>query len=855
MEKWMKGLLTGLSALAAVCGTGAETCRMPENAFVVQNVRGYNSWPMVQAMGNRLVCSYSRDNAFPADGHTIHPGSRDAYAKYSDDGGRTWSAEVAVASDPAVGEVNEGIGLDSTGAAIAWVRCWGGKNDRRHELYRTTDGVRFEKIASISPEPFPMQVMDPIPVPSLGLVSFWFAGEYRKGGDNSWGMLVSADDGHTWTNRVIEKGLSVKEWVTEPSCVHLGGGRLLVIGRCEQGLGTQFQVTSEDCGRTWKKARTNIGDVRESTPSLVYDPKSGLVSNYYYHRGARKLKRRVASAEFIFKHPESWPEPEVLAEGYEKRPHDAGNVKVTRLGDRDCCAWYTGTPSDASVVLTVVPAPHSFTDRWVFVHDMLTDDAQLDRMTNAVRLAASHGANGILLDCGLDCLRHMDYRRRARTQKVIDVCGALGLEVIPDIWSAGHGVLVNSGINRMEGVPVENAPFIAGEGAAVWDRSAANEVALDAATGWNKVGGMHRWIKTVDVKPHRRYRLSFSLRTIGLKGSDGFRVLSANAKHRQWFPSDQIRVPVEADSDWTEHVFDFNTFETDRYHLYVGCMTGWQAGTFELKDVRLAEAAPTDVLSRPGAPRTLRNARTGESYREGADYEVPPFRRCQWKGGEPMVELKLPSGSRIAKGTPLRFDCYVPALVEGGCYSTCLSEPEIWKKFEESAADLEELLHPKKWFFSMDEFRTGNTCAACRARGLEMAQLYGEALTRMHGIVRRVHPGAEIYVWSDMLDPNHNGVEQYYNCRGSFEGAWKLVPKDLVIACWYDRKCEESLAFFSGHGFRTLAASYYDEKPAFVYSRRFRDAARRTEGTTGFMFTTWRHNYADLPAYMKMMGE
>ena len=329
--------------------------RLPLKAHVISAVPGYNSWPMIQAAGSKLFCSYSRDNARPKDGHTINPGSRDSYLRVSLDGGLTWSDEITVADDPKIGEVNEGIGLDETGAAILWVRCWG--KDRRHELYRTTDGRTIEKIATIRPDPFPMQVMDPVRVEGLGLVSPWFAGNYRKGGANSWGLLVSTDNGRTWSQRIIEKYLSVKEWVTEPSLVDLGGGRLLIVGRCEQGLGTQFQVTSVDGGKTWKKFRTNIGDVRESTPSLVYDAKSALVANYYYHRGAKKLKRRVANADFIFGHPDSWPEPEVLDEGFEPRAHDAGNVKATRLGDTDCCAWYTGTQSNSTVVVTVVPKP------------------------------------------------------------------------------------------------------------------------------------------------------------------------------------------------------------------------------------------------------------------------------------------------------------------------------------------------------------------------------------------------------------------------------------------------------------------------------------------------------------------
>jgi len=354
-SKWLmaSSLFVGIGFAADARMSATGDYRLPENAQVVSEVPGYNSWPMMQAVGDRLFCSYSRDNARPKDGHTINSGSRDSYLRISSDGGHTWSDEITVADDPKVGEVNEGIGLDETGAAILWVRCWG--KDRRHELYRTVDGKDIEKIATVRPYPFPMQIMDPVRVEGLGLVSPWFAGNYRKDGSNSWGLLVSADNGRTWSHRIIEKDLSVKEWVTEPSLVDLGGGRLLIVGRCEKKLGNQFQVTSSDGGKTWKKTRTNISDVRESTPSLVHDAKSGLVSNYYYHRGAKKLKRRVAAADFIFGHPDCWPDPEVLAEGFEPRAWDAGNVKATRLGNTDCCAWYTGTQSNATVVVTVVP--------------------------------------------------------------------------------------------------------------------------------------------------------------------------------------------------------------------------------------------------------------------------------------------------------------------------------------------------------------------------------------------------------------------------------------------------------------------------------------------------------------------
>ena len=64
----------------------------------MQEADAYNSWPMVQALGDRLVCAYSRGRR-----HTIHEGERGVFARTSADGGRTWTPEVPDAVDPAYG--------------------------------------------------------------------------------------------------------------------------------------------------------------------------------------------------------------------------------------------------------------------------------------------------------------------------------------------------------------------------------------------------------------------------------------------------------------------------------------------------------------------------------------------------------------------------------------------------------------------------------------------------------------------------------------------------------------------------------------------------------------------------------
>ena len=310
---------------------------------VVQNVPGYNSWPMIQTVGGRLVCAYSRGT-----GHTIAEGKRGVFARVSDDGGATWLDEVCVANDPSAGEVTIGKGLDADGAMLLWVRRWGASCG--HDLYRTSDGVRFEKISTPQLSPMPMQITDVFAVKD-GLMCLWFATDYsRTRRNSSWGTLFSADNGRTWKQTAVESNLSLAELPTEPSVVNVGGGRLLAISRSEKcGMGRQFQLTSTDGGATWKREATNIGDVLDSTPSLVYDAGTKTVYNYYYQRGAKKLRRRVASVDSVFDNPSAWPESDIIFEGGEEGTYNAGNANAVSSRGCHCIALYGGTDSDSSV--------------------------------------------------------------------------------------------------------------------------------------------------------------------------------------------------------------------------------------------------------------------------------------------------------------------------------------------------------------------------------------------------------------------------------------------------------------------------------------------------------------------------
>ena len=325
----------------------------PARAMIVQNVKGYNSWPMIQAIGTKLVCVYSRGSA-----HSIGEDARATYARTSLDNGQTWTPETVVANSPGYGDVPVGKGLDATGAMLLWVRRVGPKV--LHDLYRTTDGVTFVRIATPQLAVTPVQISDVFAVPKVGLMALWFSGSYKESTDHAWGTVTSSDNGATWTQTTVESGLTHAQWPTELAAVYAGNGKIFGLARTEQGGNTsmraQFQMVSTDSGKTWTRTQTNIGDVAASTPSLIFDAQTGLLSTYYYQRGRGILRRRVVDLNRIFDHPLAWPASEAVATGSAVML-DAGNVNATTINTTHFLSFYSGTAPDTAVMVSALPAP------------------------------------------------------------------------------------------------------------------------------------------------------------------------------------------------------------------------------------------------------------------------------------------------------------------------------------------------------------------------------------------------------------------------------------------------------------------------------------------------------------------
>jgi hypothetical protein len=525
-------------------------------------------------------------------------------------------------------------------------------------------------------------------------------------------------------------------------------------------------------------------------------------------------------------------------------------------------------------------APYADRFVWVFGWNLNrdTDVAEISKVLDA---AAEHGCNGAVVSFGLDtlCKKSPDYFRRL--EEVRRASERDKLELIPAIFSVGYGgAALAHDRNLAEGVPVEDAPFVArgGEARLVADPAVGlangdfEEFSGNRFAKFNfhdqpgeisfvdtevKHGGraslrlenftanQHghgRVMQGLKVRPRRCYRVSLWAKAEGLRPANAFQI-SVLAKNRSLAPRTFNLGPS---ADWRKLTFVFNSLSFEAVNLYAG-IWGGKGGKLWIDDWTVEEVGPLNVLHRPGTPVTVRSEEGQGTYIEGRDYaplmdaDYSPYRVDR-----AAPPLKLLPGGRIQEGQRLRVSWFHPMAIHDSQVTVCMGEPALYEIFDEEAKLLAERLHPRRVLLNMDEIRMGGTCRACRGRN--MGELLGECVGKQAQALRRHLPGVEIYIWSDMFDPNHNAHGDYYLVEGDYTGSWKHIPKNLILTVWGGAPREKSLRFFAEQGFQTLVGCYYDAGDLNEV-KGWLEAARPLPKVRGFMYTPWQKKYTLLPAF------
>ena len=535
--------------------------------------------------------------------------------------------------------------------------------------------------------------------------------------------------------------------------------------------------------------------------------------------------------------------------------------------------------------------------RWFYVSRGLTEDSHVEDIRRLVETAADHGLNGMYLSAGFDAidLKGDDYLRRLREVK--QICDSNRVELIPRCLDIGYnGGLLAHDRNLAAGIPVRDSLFVVKRGKAVhladppvellngsfeqFDKNVVKGFSFPGKLGeivfpdtevvkegraslrfevpTGEGDNPARLFAELKVQPERLYRITVWIKTEELDPSNPFgsgrlrvNVLGGGERQLTYF-----NPRLQPTNDWKEVKIGFNSRDYETVDLQLGVWEG-NSGRFWLDGLRVEELGLVNVLRRSGTPLIVRGEKSGTVYEEGTDFERVEDPELDFRFDHDGPVIALTERSRIREGERLRVSFYHGVTVYRSQVTVCMSEPKVYEIWRNNVQLINKYLDNKKYFFSVDEIRAGGSCQACRSRGLTMGEILGDSVTKGFDIIRGVSPDAEVFIWSDMLDPNHNGGDRkgdfYYHVDQPFTGGWNHVPKELIIACWYHKMRRESLSHFSGLGFKTFACGYYD-KDNLDNDVTWLEALDETPGALGIMYTSWLNKYELLPDFGKLVS-
>jgi hypothetical protein len=514
--------------------------------------------------------------------------------------------------------------------------------------------------------------------------------------------------------------------------------------------------------------------------------------------------------------------------------------------------------------------PAAMQKRWLFVWRDMSDPLEVDRMIARFPRAQADGYNGIVVAANVPSAKAAELKEAAKEH---------GLDLIAIVMGGSRDR------NFAEGVLSEDALFVAHGGAASFRpdnptrvvNGDFEEVTGNHFDGWalqddegvttfadhevvhggktslrmESVGKNRyrhcRLAQPLELQPHRQYHVSCWVKSENLSPADPeIKILTSDSRqfiNFQTFHTDRTQ-------EWTHYDLVFNSLDHTNAQLYVGSWYG-KDGKMWWDDLSIEEIGLVNVLRRPGCPVGVRSE-SGVAYEEGRDFEtiVDP-QLNPWIAYHAAPKIRLTPQTRIQEGERLRVSYYHPLIVYEDRVTSCMSEPQIFAEWRDEVKRANELLRPAAFFMSHDELRVMNQCALCRSKHMTPGELLAWNVRKATETIREIRPDAEIWVWSDMFDPMHNAVDDYFAVNGPLEGSWEGLAKDVGIVNWHGSAMGKNCRFFADRGLRQILSGYYDADEDGASIVRWLDATRDVPGIVGAMYTTWADKYDAMGVWAK----
>lgn len=536
------------------------------------------------------------------------------------------------------------------------------------------------------------------------------------------------------------------------------------------------------------------------------------------------------------------------------------------------CCWMAALLV-CCVVVTTKTCVGQQLERWVTVDSDLRFAAEVKRVQEIIREAASLGFSHLLLDdAGLSFPDDPESAYVRHTELIRETANRWQLQLVPVVFPVDRADnILRAQPDLAAGVPVRNALYVIQNGTAELQADPAVTLpALSALDEWNNVdttvkltadglecrgtdGSRSRILKTVEVAPYRHYRLRIRIQTRQFQGRAGLAAFQTGSNRR--LSAAPLQVPATA--DWSEYSTTFNSLDSERVQVVAGAwaMTG---GRLLMQDAVIEECGLLNVLRRPQTPvqvvaeETSRRLQEGEEYAEIRD----PLRDREDRDtlfgidhSSPTIRMR----GYWPDGTRLRVSWYHPVLQSRLQVCGSADDPACRKLLDQQARRAEtvfphtdRMLHLRELrVFGWEEPQTGGSRAAGRRLA---AQLRWETT-----LLDRLDSHRRVLMWSDMIDPYQNAVECYSLVHGDLAGSWEGVNPRVTIVNRNVAAAAESLNFFANRGHRQILAGYFDSSPRQMISWLQSSQESKVPGIIGVMYVTRKRDYSGLAEFARLL--
>lgn len=514
-------------------------------------------------------------------------------------------------------------------------------------------------------------------------------------------------------------------------------------------------------------------------------------------------------------------------------------------------------------------------ERWVYVPANFLVPEQVTRVEKLMREARRIGYTHVLVsDSKFSRLDELDQRYFSHIERIRAVASELDLKLVPAVFPVGYSNdLLSRNVNLAEGLPVRDALFVVvGNEANLQSDPVVSLPSLSSPRQWNFIdeclkpadqglqaveprGENCRIMKTVEVSPFRHYHISVRVKTKDFRGQPQIAVLEPGTGRRL----SHTNLKVDRTQDWSMQHITFNSLNNARVNVYIGAW-GPAGGTMWLADPTLDECGLLNVLRRDGAPLRVRTDDVpSRELQEGVDFEpvsdpklgVVPY------SGEYSVWHEVPPirmKGTWPDGTRLRVSWFHPHIIYDGQVCASVTEPEFTALLKKQADGVEKIFPATDRMMSHDEWRVFGWDESFAKLGRTPGQVAADNVRYCTELLKSGNRSRRVMVWSDMFDPHHNAVDNYYLVNGDLSGSWEGLARDVIIMNWNYGVRGDSLKFFSARGHQQILAGFYDADAEQIGQWLETVRENRVPGVIGVMYTTWRQDYSQLREFMNVVN-